>query len=342
MLFAIGTQVRLKHTGDRGVITDILDSGMLQVRIEKSDMEIPVFEDDLERAEKMVSGFGKLKKPFPESEKAKPDEYAPVYQSSFDPGERGLYLAFDPIQDSVNQVYRVCLLNATNFEFITSAQLNTRIQKGQLIHRKMKAASVEYLFDILFDQLNDSLVFEFTCWKLTTAGTGRKNHKSLKVKPGQFFKKLKKAPLLDRSVHLYFLFEGFTQQKKPEEDLKTYTQKKVRPIVYKPSKDQVHRHHDVQEYANFTGEIDLHVEKLFSRKGKMNNAEKLRLQLKHFDQFIEKAIRLGAPRVFIIHGIGKGKLRDIIASRLVQMPEVKTFKNEYHPKYGWGATEVIF
>jgi len=40
--------------------------------------------------------------------------------------------------------------------------------------------------------------------------------------------------------------------------------------------------------------------------------------------------------------IGKGRLRNEIASRLVQMPEVKTFKNEYHPNYGFGATEVIF
>jgi len=63
---------------------------------------------------------------------------------------------------------------------------------------------------------------------------------------------------------------------------------------------------------------------------------------KHFDRFIDKAIRLGVPRVYVIHGIGKGKLKNMIASRLIQIPEVQTFKNEYHPRYGWGATEVIF
>ncbi|WP_428409939.1 Smr/MutS family protein [Phaeodactylibacter xiamenensis] len=43
-----------------------------------------------------------------------------------------------------------------------------------------------------------------------------------------------------------------------------------------------------------------------------------------------------------MHGIGKGKLRDSIASRLIQMPEVRSFRNEYHHRYGYGATEVIF
>jgi dsDNA-specific endonuclease/ATPase MutS2 len=44
----------------------------------------------------------------------------------------------------------------------------------------------------------------------------------------------------------------------------------------------------------------------------------------------------------VIHGLGKGKLKNEIATRLINHPEVKTFKNEYHPKYGFGATEIIF
>jgi dsDNA-specific endonuclease/ATPase MutS2 len=42
------------------------------------------------------------------------------------------------------------------------------------------------------------------------------------------------------------------------------------------------------------------------------------------------------------HGLGEGKLRTAIARRLKEMHEVSAYKNEYHPKYGWGATEVIF
>ncbi|NJK83175.1 MAG: Smr/MutS family protein [Saprospiraceae bacterium] len=66
----------------------------------------------------------------------------------------------------------------------------------------------------------------------------------------------------------------------------------------------------------------------------------MRTQLKFFDAFLEKALRLGVEKIFIIHGVGTGKLKDAIANRLLQHPYVATFKNEYHPRYGWGATEA--
>ena len=105
-------------------------------------------------------------------------------------------------------------------------------------------------------------------------------------------------------------------------------------VIYSP--------HDVTAFANFNIELDLHLENLTHNAQKLTSSEKVRLQLRRFEEHMEEAIRLGVERVFIIHGLGKGKLRNAIASRLITMPEVKTFKNEYHPKYGWGATEVIF
>jgi len=35
-------------------------------------------------------------------------------------------------------------------------------------------------------------------------------------------------------------------------------------------------------------------------------------------------------------------LRDIVSSRLIRNETVKTFKNDHHPKYGFGATEIFF
>ncbi|HNM26561.1 MAG TPA: hypothetical protein PKL15_14070, partial [Saprospiraceae bacterium] len=50
MLFSIGTRVRFKYTGETGTITAQLDSDMLQVRLDSDpSIEIPAFEDDLER-----------------------------------------------------------------------------------------------------------------------------------------------------------------------------------------------------------------------------------------------------------------------------------------------------
>ena len=68
----------------------------------------------------------------------------------------------------------------------------------------------------------------------------------------------------------------------------------------------------------------------------------LSVQLSHFENFMQRAIRLDVERVFIIHGVGEGKLRSAIQKRLQEMEAVKSFKNEFHGRYGYGATEVIF
>lgn len=348
MLFAIGTKVRLKHTGDQGEVTEMLADGMLNVWIPAQDMEIPIFEEDLIREQDYRAPINKIKTTStPITPKDKLVQYAPPattdQYTTFK--SQGLQLAFDPKYDieGLTTHYQVFLLNDTTAEFIFSSQRILPDQSTKITHGKLTAHSSYQLEDLLFDQLNDTPTYEIECWKVTTAGTGNKQDKSLKIKAKQFFKKVKIAPLIDRAVHLYILFDKVATKKSAKaEDLKTYTQKNVRPVHLQRPNPNKYKVHDVEEYANFSGEIDLHIENLSSRKGKMNSSEKLQLQLEHFERYIEKAIRLGVPRIYVIHGIGKGKLRNMIASRLIQMPEVKTFKNEYHPRYGWGATEVIF
>lgn len=346
MLFAIGTKVRLKHTGDVGVITEILGDGILNVFIQSLDTEIPVFEEDLARADSPPLKQSKPKESRYNTSKTQNDIPYKHVSQAIPLKNEGIQLAFIPnyeIEDIIEK-YEVILINDTPYAYLFSLQLDTLAGKGKTVHGKIESASTYYLQDLLFDQLNDLPTVDFKCWQLTTVGTGAKQEKILKIKPKQFFKKRKTVSFLNLPVHLFLLINPKEINRIPErqEDLKTYTKKNVRPTNHWQSKLDSLKLHDVVEYANFPGEIDLHIEHLHSSKGKMSSAEKLRLQLAHFDAFIEKAIQLGVPRVFIIHGIGKGKLRDIIASRLIQIPEVKTFKNEYHPRYGWGATEVIF
>lgn len=350
MLFAIGTKVRLKHTGDQGEVTKMLADGMLNVWIPAQEMEIPIFEEDLIREQDYQTKPKKTKKSIPSlpvpTTKKLVQYTPPVVNEQYTVFEsQGLQLVFDPKYDieGLTTHYAVFLLNDAKAEFIFSIQRHLPNRFAKKTHGKLTAYSTYQLDNLLFDQLNDTPTYEIECWKVTTAGTGNKQQKMLKIKAKQFFKKVKIASLLDRAVHLYLLFDTITPKKKTkEDDLKSYTQKNVRPVQYQEARNQQYNVHDVKEYANFKGEIDLHVENLQSRKGKMSSSEKLQLQLDHFEQYMDKAIRLGVPRIYVIHGIGKGKLKNRIASRLIQMPEVKTFKNEYHPRYGWGATEVIF
>ena len=89
-------------------------------------------------------------------------------------------------------------------------------------------------------------------------------------------------------------------------------------------------------------EIDLHIEKLIPDWKDLSNADILRIQLSTFEKNYDLAILHHQPYMFVIHGVGEGVLRDAIHERLRKKEEVKTFVNEYHPRYGFGATEINF
>nr|MBX2845837.1 Smr/MutS family protein [Saprospiraceae bacterium] len=56
----------------------------------------------------------------------------------------------------------------------------------------------------------------------------------------------------------------------------------------------------------------------------------------------QEAVELHIQRVYIIHGIGSGRLKTEVYDFLYKHPKVVRFANDYHPQYGMGATEVKF
>jgi Smr domain/Domain of unknown function (DUF2027) len=348
MLFAKGSRVRLNHTGDEGTVTDLLDNGMVNVLLDDGD-EIPVFEEDLTRIEdyravlsskppvkaKVVKGPSEKRTPQPDRPQAQP-QYS-ILKSL------GIQLAFEPRfrLDGSTEKYNIHLINDTKYAVLFTFSLYLGKVLKLKSNGKIDSATTFALGELLFDYLNEGPEVQFECWQVTTLGTGKKLSKTLKIKPQQFFKKVRTAPILNLRVHHYILFENLDDLPKKEEDLQTYTKRNSRPLKYTTNSGNFDKH-DVSELANFIPEIDLHINSLTSKYEGLSNAEKIRIQLHHFDEFIEKGIRLGVPRVFVIHGLGKGKLRDEIATRLLQNPDVETFKNEFHPRYGFGATEVVF
>ena len=348
MLFAYGTKIQFIKSQERGTIMGWIDHEMVRVKLEESGMEIPAFARDLIRVEQAAAkGTGTKAKIVPGKKKNVPvmPERPPAETQYLVIKSLGLQLAFAPVANPEGEIekYTIYLINDTNYAILYHLELCI---DGESIFQKdgtIKAIEALEIEDFLKDELNDSPVFNIAAWQLTTAGPGEKHKKSLKIKPQQFFKKIRTAPLLNIPVHHYRIFESFDKlEPNQEEDLKAYTQRNSRPSYDQaPDVQDRYRNFDLREAAEFIPEIDLHINNLLNYPQKLNKSKILRTQLEHFEKFMTDAIRLGMTRVFIIHGIGEGKLKDHISSRLLQMPEVKTFKNEFHPKYGFGATEVI-
>lgn len=351
MIFAIGTKVRFKHSGDIGRVTEQLDEHMVNVHLLEDDMIIPAFIEDLERLDveqpgklpgktKVVPGRQEKKAPTPPQRPPADIQYN-ILKS------RGIQLAFDPVQhpDGTPRAYDMVLINDTRNDWLFTIRLSFRDGIARTQNGKLPASSYQSVGTMLFDQLNDGPVIDIDCWRITTQGTSSKRHKTLKIKPKTFFNKQQTAPLLNRKVHLYLLFspkdDGGAIAKARGEDIKSYTRRRVQ-IPPDQDQDTYNPFHEVVALAEFETEIDLHIEKLVNNPKKIKSNQILGVQLEHFERYLEEAIRLGVPRVFIIHGLGEGKLRNAIATRLMRHPDVKTYKNEFHAKYGYGATEVVF
>ncbi|MBI1192227.1 MAG: hypothetical protein GC205_03485 [Bacteroidetes bacterium] len=88
-------------------------------------------------------------------------------------------------------------------------------------------------------------------------------------------------------------------------------------------------------------ELDLHIEKLVEHPEKLHPAEMLAVQLARATQYLDRAAWSGMHKVYLIHGLGTGRLREELHDMLRRHPRVKGFQNSHFPRYGFGATEVV-
>lgn len=93
--------------------------------------------------------------------------------------------------------------------------------------------------------------------------------------------------------------------------------------------------------AEFPEALDLHIDKLVDNPKELAVEDILDLQLRHVSEYLDKAIRLGIDRVWIIHGKGTGALRNRVHKMLSTMGDLEGYQHKYHPKYDYGATEVV-
>ncbi len=355
MIYAIGTKVTLKFTGETGKVVRFLDDNMYLVQLEGTDLSIPVFVEDLQLEQKIVQSSGSS------HAKSKPQQHEiidtlaiviPDFEH-FTP--LGFQLAFEPhyTKDGLVEKYQIYVLNDTIHEVIFQLKLT----KGEEVvgeeSGKLADLAVLKAGTLLFDDLNEHPTIVLSVGRLTTEGIQDQQEKTLHLKPGQFFKKLKEVPLLGKIMHHYVVFEQLSDRQQSKEttpdDLLSYTKDHVKPINFQHPKRPVPQVHkakiptkdNVFEFASFSTEVDLHIEKLYRDYSKLSNTDIIKIQLMAFEKYFQKAKNMGIEKFYVIHGVGKGKLKEEIWKELDASSDVFSYKNEYHHKYGYGATEVV-
>ena len=88
--------------------------------------------------------------------------------------------------------------------------------------------------------------------------------------------------------------------------------------------------------------IDLHIDKITDDYKGLDNYAILEMQLAEFDKWYWVSIEHRMPNLTVIHGVGTGKLKDELHEILKSKKFINSFINQYHPAYGYGATEIYF
>jgi len=329
MMIGEGSRVRLIYTDDVGKIIRI-DGDVAQVELSDGDV-IPCPLENLESATAVT--------PKPSNEWQLNGEKSWLLSKSTKV-DKGVLMAaaFD---ENDPQNFELFLINNTNHAALFSFQIKSKIKQKGKLNGKIGAMMVYHLDKIGFPWLGEGTKAYFEFWPVLQNGTGKKLDPVVNIKVPQFFENHQSHPEVHPQPLKLFpvLIKWVAEQSEMrKESLQAYTKEKMRWREWEGIMDN----HEVEAKAAFNHELDLHVESLTELFDKLGNLEILKLQIKHFERYMSEAIKVNADRVFIIHGIGKGKLRQEISTRLARYPQVASYINEYHPRYGWGATEVVF
>lgn len=356
-MFEIGTIVRFKYTGARAEILEDHMDRSFTVWLLDDDEEIVAFEEDIvpdhafrgvEQSE-LQKQLAKKKPPKPPQLGMSTEELyfgktgfetpspisAPTtstYRSTpikeIPPSNKGCYLAFHPTEENHYTIY---LVNdtATSFSFQFELWLGEELTHG---FNKMIPASTYFPIGEFWQaQFNDRPHLVFECPRFNFS-------KKIKLKYRKFIRTQGPVPLLGISTYHFLLFTKLNPYTKSM-SLKEYTQgHQAVPPTFPP----LHQEADLLDVASFRHELDLHAEKLVSDTSEYSSAELFELQLRALEDYINKAHELELPEVFIIHGLGKGKLRQAVDHYLKYHGAVVSYRNDFHEKYGFGATRVLF
>lgn len=348
MQFTIGQRVRMKRTENYGEVTALLGDELVQVKLDGGMGHMPLPTEALEAA----TAGPRSPKPNPAPAAPPAKATAPKEVSKADlSADNGLQLAFDTVTDNeANPVaYEVYLLNSTPHKIIYEVkaftQSNQRWAKaGQLGgYTKKRLETAEYRW------LNEKLSLSVDVRTVIANGTGPRNFKKVTVKGKTFFSKLTEVPELYREAHLYPVFPELStaaaagSAAPPAPSLRAIARQQAaaRPAPREASHVPVQRT-NLRAKLDFENSIDLHLPALVADPDSVPADQILTTQMRYFQNYLSMALKLGIDNIFIIHGVGNGVLKRMIHKELDKTKFVREYKNEYHEKYGYGATEVIF
>ncbi len=338
MKYEIGDKIIVLHSNEAGEVVDIINEKMVMISVR--GVLFPAYMDQID-----FPYFRQFSKQ-PVVEKAAPKKMYidDVKKEKGNPRVKvaeGVWLNFLPVfdkdifDDDVVEKFRLYLVNQTSNALGFSYTLLFGGQNSFDLKNTIQPLTDFYLHDVNFEDMNDQPRFDF---EFTLEKPDKRKapyfEASLKLKAKQIFKKIEEIRLSNEPSFSYQLMESYPNKEEEEK------------VTLNQTGNKNFRLYDLSQIRQFMEPartvVDIHIEKLTDKPEQLSNAEKLTLQLKTFEKYYDLSVANRQATFIVVHGIGSGRLRDEIHDILRLKREVKSFVNQYHPSFGYGATEIYF
>lgn len=339
MKYQVGDKIIVLHSNEEGEVIDIISDKM--VMIEVRGVKFPAYMDQID-----FPYFKRFteKKLFPEKKKERKyiDEIPKEKRVQLNiKNADGVWLSLipkfslDEFGDEIVESFKIHLINRTENGYHFSYKQGFFGEIAFELKNEILSFQDFYVHDLAFSELNDHPSFSFVFTLLQSDKQKAEHYEcDLKLKPKQVFQQVELMKQKNEPTISYLLFEKYPHKLREEKiDLGNLAAKGYK--IYDVSKIK-------QNLPPARSVIDLHIEKLTDAWEHLNNYEILSIQLNEFEKWYELAIAHKQPNLIVIHGVGKGKLKDEIHGILKTRKEVKTFINQYNSRFGYGATEIFF
>lgn len=331
MKFSEGDKMLIKRTGEEGHVVALIDKHMVEVQVGKTIFPIHVDEID----HPYFKWFTEKNKEIKQKEK-KIKEQIPVEKLD---GKKpklatGIHLVFMPIFTSVameDQISELKIFVANHSHYTVTLKYNVKVNSINVFGHQtiMQPFSDIYLHHLDWATMQDIPRFE---WELSEHLSSQYAMHSdvLKIKSAKLFEHITTLQLQNKPTFQYTLLQEFSL--KPKEPKFT----KIDTFVPK-IKNKINSIKDIPKY-----ELDLHLEALLPNANGMTNLEILNIQLASLQKYLQLAINHQQDKMVIIHGIGKGVLRNEVIKILKGNEHISTIESGWQAGYGFGATVVCF
>ncbi|MEP6465055.1 MAG: Smr/MutS family protein [Parafilimonas sp.] len=338
MKYQTGDDIIILHTKEEGKVIEILNKNMMLVEVR--GVRFPVYNDQVDFP--YFQRFTNKKESSKKTIKKYIDD-VPTEKNVIKPliKEEGVWLSLipkfsmDEFGDEVVTLFKLYLINKNNIGYKFNYYQDFFGEQAFELKGEILSRHDFYLHDIAFSDFNDNPSFSFDFSLMTAEKTKAENYENtIRLKPKQLFQRIEEMKQKNEPSVIFKLFDNYPD--KIIEDKIELTENLI-------SKNKAYKAERIREHLEpARSVVDLHIEKLSDDWQHLSNFEILTIQLKEFEKWYDLAIAHHLLNLIIIHGVGTGKLRDEIHDILKTKHEVKTFVNQYQPRFGYGATEIFF